>query len=169
MQGRIPTAVLTIALMTALGRPAIAQKEILDNIILLGPSETLNLPGVDRVEERPEEKAPPEPYGRMLGGGSSHRPLSTRFGPHESYVLEEGPALRNPSQDMQLPGRMEARRGTSAPDATGPVPLPRSAPGRAGTEGGSFGSPLRTVDFDDPGPPGGMTVERSSPDSSSPI
>ncbi len=58
---------------------------------LPGPPETQNLPGVDRVEERPEVKAPPEPYGLMLRGASSHQPLSTRLSPHESCVLEEAP------------------------------------------------------------------------------
>jgi hypothetical protein len=68
--------------------PACAQSpDVLDNMMLLGRAETLRLPGVQEVEERPEEKAPPALHARMLEESAFHRPLESHLHPVEAYAL----------------------------------------------------------------------------------
>src|SRR4051794_26406332 len=74
--------------------PVCAQhQDLIDNLMLLGRSETLRLPGVERVEERPEAKNPPSLHARMLEDIGFHRPLESRIHPMESFSLEPKPSL----------------------------------------------------------------------------
>ncbi len=156
----IQTALVTLVVAATWCHTARAQKEILDNIILLGPAETLNLPNVHRVDERPEEKTPPEPYESTLGDDPFHRPLSTRFEPGQGYMLEEaGRSLKPPRVNASRPGSEAlggpAERGTME---LPPLPEPLNRPKE------STAARLAAVvarDLIDPGPPGGLTLDQA--------
>src|SRR3954452_2666923 len=85
--------------------PARAQQDVLDIMMLLGRSETLRLPGVERVEERPEEKNPPSLHARMLKEAAFPRPQESRLHPVEAYSLEPKPSLLEEAQEALSPDR----------------------------------------------------------------
>src|SRR5437763_13071025 len=89
MPGRTATALLVVIVAASCCGSAMAQQEVIDNVILLGDIEALYVPGVRRVEERPEEKTPPEPFQGTIENDPFHWPVTTRFHPGETYWLEE--------------------------------------------------------------------------------
>ncbi len=130
---------LAIALV-AWPSSARAQQDLMDNLMLLGRSETLRLPGVERVEEHPAAKNPPSLHARMLEDAGFHRPLESRLHPMESFSLEPKPSLLEE----------EAERAIRSADR----PLPR-LPEPAGDAASAPAIP----GIDDPGPADGLTLE----------
>ncbi len=149
MRQCIPIGLLGLTFALLACRPAMAQKDILDNIILLGPAETLNLPGVNRIEERPEEKNPPRPYRGTIEDVPTHQPLSTRFEPGQGYILEESGSL------------LEARRqgpGSVESGASGKPTLPEALTRPTAPHSRGDVDAARH-ELDDPGPPGGLDLD----------
>ena len=159
MPGQTATALLVLVVAASSCRSAMAQQEVLDNIILLGPAETLNLPGVKRVVERPEEKAPPETFERTIEDDPFHLPLATRFHPGEAYGMEEsGSRLRLRRGDSSRLGNASLSQGVATPGELPMRPAPLAEPSGAGSSRES----LRVIgprDLDDPGPPDGLTLD----------
>src|SRR4051812_47793723 len=114
--------------------PARAQQDVLDIMMLLGRSETLRLPGVERVEERPEEKNPPSLHSRMIEGTVFHRPLESRLHPVESYTLEPKPSTLEEAAEQSMEAALRNTPGQSLPGGLRPAKRPVGAgKGRAGT------------------------------------
>src|SRR3954447_19182596 len=129
--------------------PARAQQDVLDIMMLLGRSETLRLPGVERVEERPEEKNPPSLHSRMIEGTVFHRPLESRLHPVESYTLEPRPSTLEEAAERSVEGPAPSMPRLPEPVGTGPNPEPPEAASRA------TGLP----DLGLSGPPDGLTLD----------
>jgi cobalt-zinc-cadmium efflux system outer membrane protein len=141
---------LTLAVsVVAWPSPACAQQDLIDNIMLLGRAETLRLPGVERVEDRPAEKNPPSLHSRMLEEEAFHRPLESRLHPVEAYSLEPKHSLLEEAQESLSPDRGPSLPRLPEPSRIGPGPEPPGAAARAS------GIP----DLDDPGPSDGLTLD----------
>ncbi len=123
---------------------AYAQQDLIDNLMLLGRSETLHLPGVERVEERPEEKSPPSLHARKLEEATFHRPLESRLHPGESSQMDRNPSLMEEAIEPRLRGRRPVQ-GTPIPV----LPEPAEADARDSA----------TSELDDPGPRDGLTLD----------
>src|SRR3954464_14434567 len=120
--------VLTWAIATfAWTIPAHAQQDVLDIMMLLGRSETLRLPGVERVEERPEEKNPPSLHSRMIEGTVFHRPLESRLHPVESYTLEPKPSTLEEAAEQSMERPAPSMPRLPEPLGAGPNPGPPEA------------------------------------------
>src|SRR3954465_13396602 len=138
-------AIVAIAWTT----PARAQQDVLDIMMLLGRSETLRLPGVERVEERPEEKNPPSLHSRMIEGTVLHRPLESRLHPMESYTLEPKPSTLEEAAEESMEGPAPSLPHPPAPLGMGPNPGPPEA----------ASSVTGLPDLGLSGPPDGLTLD----------